>query len=103
MLRDDGFSIRRPPGPGVPEWVAVTRTPVPIGWVMSSFRPGGTEGQIIELIRRLDRDRWDVRVACLRSEGAWLERVATAAPCAMFPITRFRRSGIIRQLQSFVD
>lgn len=108
-LNDDrqsrGSSVRRPTpatwraGAGV----AVSRGPVPIGLVMSSFGPGGTEGQMIELIRRLDRARWDVRVACLRTEGVWLERVVDAAPCAMFPIASFRKPAVLRQLQSFVD
>src|SRR6186997_270758 len=63
----------------------VISAPVPIGFVMSSFGPGGTEGQMIELIRRLDRRRWDVHVACLRNEGAWFERASAAAPAVTFP------------------
>jgi L-malate glycosyltransferase len=80
----------------------VLTDPIPIALVMSSFAPGGTELQMIELIRRLDRCRWNVRVACLRNQGAWLDRVAAAAPCAMFPVGSFRRPGVLRQLGSFV-
>jgi glycosyltransferase involved in cell wall biosynthesis len=75
--------------------------PVPIGLVMSSFDPGGTEHQMIELIRRLDRRRWDVRVACLRTEGAWFERVASAAPAVTFPVGSFKSPRVLYQLLSF--
>jgi hypothetical protein len=37
-------------------WSRVER-PVPIALFMSSFEPGGTEGQMIELARRLDARR----------------------------------------------
>jgi glycosyltransferase involved in cell wall biosynthesis len=79
----------------------VLTAPIPIALVMSSFEPGGTERQMIELIRRLDRRRWNVHVACLRNHGAWLERVAAAAPCVMFPVSSFRRPGALLQLRSF--
>jgi glycosyltransferase involved in cell wall biosynthesis len=69
---------------------------------MSSFGPGGTERQMIELIRRLDRRRWNVHVACLRNEGAWFERIASAAPCVTFPVSSFKRPRVLYQLQSFV-
>ena len=80
----------------------VISAPVPIGFVMSSFGPGGTEGQMIELIRRLDRRRWDVHVACLRNEGAWFERASTAAPAVTFPIGSFKRPRVLYSLRSFV-
>src|SRR5918993_175032 len=53
--------------------VPVTR-PTPIALVMSSFDPGGTERQMIELVRRLDRERWDVHLACLAARGTWMAR-----------------------------
>src|SRR6476661_4203911 len=49
--------------------------PLPVGIVMSSFEPGGTERQMIELVRRLDRAKWHVEVACLRAGGAWVHRI----------------------------
>jgi L-malate glycosyltransferase len=52
---------------------------VPIAVVLTAFHPGGTERQMIELIRRLDRARFDVFVACFHREGAWLPRVEEAA------------------------
>jgi glycosyltransferase involved in cell wall biosynthesis len=75
--------------------------PLPIAIVMSSFDPGGTERQMIELIRRLDRSRWDVHVACLRPTGAWLARVAEAAPIAQFSIRSFRHPDTLAQMVAF--
>ncbi len=57
---------------------------------------------MIELIRRLDRRRWDVHVACLRTEGTWFEHVASAARCVMFPVSSFKRPRVLSQLRSFV-
>jgi glycosyltransferase involved in cell wall biosynthesis len=68
---------------------------------MSSFDPGGTEGQMIELVRRLDRVRWRVEVACLRTGGAWFDRVAAVAPVTVFPLTSLRRVSVLRHLAAF--
>ena len=58
---------------------------------MASFDPGGTERQMTELIRRLDRSRWTVHVATFRPRGAWFERVAEVAESvATFPVGSFK-------------
>jgi glycosyltransferase involved in cell wall biosynthesis len=76
--------------------------PVPIAVVMTSFEPGGTERQMIELIRRLDPARWTVHVACFRGHGAWFGRVAeAAASVAEFPVESFRRPDIVRHVRAF--
>jgi L-malate glycosyltransferase len=75
--------------------------PLPLAVVMSSFEPGGTERQMIELVRRLDRSRWRVEVACLRGRGAWLDRVAEAARVTVFPASSFIRPSIARHLWTF--
>jgi glycosyltransferase involved in cell wall biosynthesis len=65
--------------------------PVPIAFFLSRFDPGGTERQMIELLRRLDRRRWMVHLACFERTGAWFERAAAAAASvAVFPVTSFR-------------
>jgi len=74
--------------------------PLPIAIVMPSFEPGGTERQMIELIRRLDRSRWQVHVACFRRTGAWLARVADAATIVEFPIRSFRRPDTLAQMMA---
>jgi glycosyltransferase involved in cell wall biosynthesis len=69
---------------------------------MTSFEPGGTERQMIELIRRLDPARWTVHVACFRGHGAWFGRVAeAAASVAEFPVESFRRPDIVRHVRAF--
>ena len=69
--------------------------------VMTSFDAGGTERQMIELVRRLDRSRWNLHVACLHARGAWLSRVTDVGPIAEFPITGFRRPDTCRQALAF--
>jgi len=75
---------------------------LPIAFVLTSFEPGGTERQMIELVRRLDRSRWNVYVACFRAHGAWFERAAEAAESvATFPIDSFKSRGMLRQMWAF--
>ena len=54
-----------------------------------------------ELIRRLDRRRFDIRVACFHREGAWLPRVEASAPVDAFPIRGFVRPTTIAQATTF--
>lgn len=69
---------------------------------MTSFEPGGTERQMIELLRRLDRNRWAVHVACFRAAGTWFNRVAeVAASVAEFPVTTFRSPAAARHMWAF--
>jgi glycosyltransferase involved in cell wall biosynthesis len=68
---------------------------------MPSFDPGGTERQMIELVRRLDRARWQVHVACFHRTGAWLSRVAEAAPIVEFPVRSFRRTATFGLMKQF--
>jgi glycosyltransferase involved in cell wall biosynthesis len=57
---------------------------------------------MIELVRRLDRSRWLVHVACFRAAGAWYRRVADAAASVVeFPVRSFRSPAAARQLASF--
>jgi glycosyltransferase involved in cell wall biosynthesis len=75
---------------------------LPIAFVMTSFEPGGTERQMIELVRGLDPSRWLVHVACFRAAGAWFSRVAHAAvSVAEFPVRSFRRCDATRHLWDF--
>jgi glycosyltransferase involved in cell wall biosynthesis len=75
---------------------------IPIAVVMTSFEPGGTERQMIELVRRLDPERWAVHIACFRARGAWFHRVAeAAASIAQFPVDTFRRPSAVRQMWAF--
>jgi glycosyltransferase involved in cell wall biosynthesis len=77
-------------------------TPVPVALVMTSFEPGGTERQMIELVRRIDTSRWQMHVVCFHARGAWLARArASAASVTEFPITSFRHASTVRHARSF--
>jgi L-malate glycosyltransferase len=76
--------------------------PRPIALVMPGFEPGGTEGQMIELARRLDRTRWNVHVACFHRRGAWFDRIAReAASVTEFPVVSFRTPSAFRHAWHF--
>ncbi len=69
---------------------------------MTSFEPGGTERQMIELLRRLDRTRWAVHVACFQAQGAWFGRVADAAQSVTeFPVRSFKSAAAAREMWAF--
>lgn len=75
---------------------------MPIAIFLSTFQPGGTERQTIELIRRLNRDRFEVHAVCFEATGAWLPRAeACAASIEAFPIQGFRRPATFAQAHAF--
>jgi glycosyltransferase involved in cell wall biosynthesis len=77
-------------------------TPLPVAVFFSQFLPGGTEGQMIELATRLDRSRFEVHLACLHRNGAWLPRVSPNVDAvAEFPIQSFRHPGTILRMRQF--
>jgi len=80
----------------------VPRTvPLNLVFVMTSFDPGGTERQMIELLRRLDRGRWNVEVASFLRRGPCFDSVAAIAPITVFPVTSFLRPAIATAMWSF--
>ena len=74
---------------------------IPVAVFLTSFHPGGTERQMIELVQRLDRRRFAVRVACFHREGAWLPRVEPSAPVTAFPIAGFTRPSTLARAAAF--
>jgi L-malate glycosyltransferase len=74
---------------------------IPLAVFITSFHPGGTERQMTELIQRIDRERFDVHVACFHKEGAWLPRVESSAPVTSFPIRGFARPATLAQAAAF--
>jgi glycosyltransferase involved in cell wall biosynthesis len=70
--------------------------------VIPSFHPGGTERQMIELVRRLDRRRWDVHLCCVHPRGRWFQRAAEAASSvSVFPIRGFWRPNVLIHMRNF--
>src|SRR5262249_46094566 len=76
--------------------------PVPLAFVMSSFDPGGTERQMIELARRLDPARWQVHIAGFRQHGGWYARAAEAAhEGGGVPCRTFKSPPLLRHIGDF--
>jgi len=75
---------------------------VSVAVFLTRFEPGGTERQMIELVRLLDPSRFTVHVACFDKRGAWLPRVAErAASIAEFPVRGFAHPGTMPTLLRF--
>jgi L-malate glycosyltransferase len=80
------------------------RTPIPLALFVDRYAPGGTQRQMLELVARLDRQRFRVHPVCFHAEGAWFERLqALGDPVTLFPIHGFRRPMTARQMWSFAS
>jgi glycosyltransferase involved in cell wall biosynthesis len=80
------------------------KAPLPIGFVMTSFESGGTERQMVELMRRLDPGQWDVHVACFHKTGRWLgPALERAATIEEFPLRTFRHPDAARHAIHLAD
>ena len=67
--------------------------------LITSFEVGGTERQAVELLKRIDRRRFDVSLAALRLEGPLYEEVAAIFPrVPQFPLTNFYNANAAKQL-----
>jgi len=67
--------------------------------LITSFEIGGTERQAVELLKRLDPERYDVRLAVIRNEGPFYSEIESRFPdVPEFPLTSFYNANAIRQL-----
>src|SRR5262245_52366935 len=67
--------------------------------LITSFEVGGTERQAVELLKRIDRRRFDARLAALRLEGPLYGEVEDLFPrVPQFPLTSFYNANAARQL-----
>jgi glycosyltransferase involved in cell wall biosynthesis len=67
--------------------------------LITSFEIGGTERQAAELLKRLDGERYDVRLAVLRNEGPFYCEIEARFPdVPEFPLTSFYDANALRQL-----
>jgi glycosyltransferase involved in cell wall biosynthesis len=54
---------------------------------LTDFRIGGTERQVVNLVRSLDRSRFDVHLACFRREGQFLQELGDGvASLTQYPL-----------------
>jgi L-malate glycosyltransferase len=68
--------------------------------LVTSFEAGGTERQFIELLKRLNPERFDVRLAALRIEGPFYYEIASRFPeIPEFPLTSFYNRNALKQLR----
>src|SRR5499426_4125730 len=67
--------------------------------LITSFEVGGTERQAVELLKRIDRRRFDARLAAIRLEGPLYGEVVELFPrVPQFPLTSFYNANAARQL-----
>jgi L-malate glycosyltransferase len=72
--------------------------------LITSFEVGGTERQAVELLKRIDRRRFDVRLGALRLEGPLYGEVAALFPrVPQFPLTSFYNTNAAKQLMRLRD
>ncbi len=67
-----------------------------------SFEGGGTERQAVELLKRIDPTRYDVKIAALRRRGPLYREIEDRFPAIPeFPLSSFYNANAIRQLKRF--
>src|SRR5690349_12039103 len=67
--------------------------------LITSFEIGGTERQAVELLKRIDRDRFDIRLAVLRNEGPFYREIEDLFPSIPeFRLTSFYNRNALKQL-----
>lgn len=67
--------------------------------LITSFEVGGTERQAVELLKRIDRLRFDARLAAIRLEGPLYGEIEDLFPrVPQFPLTSFYNANAARQL-----
>jgi glycosyltransferase involved in cell wall biosynthesis len=69
--------------------------------MLNSFDIGGTERQTVELVRRLDPNRFRVHLACIIRRGPLLADVPASVPVESFPLKGFRSPAAALQLVRF--
>jgi glycosyltransferase involved in cell wall biosynthesis len=82
----------------------VARTPgkLRVLHLITSLETGGTERQAVELLKRLDRDRYDLRLAVIRKEGQLLSELAPLFPeLPEFRLGSFYNANALRKLRQF--
>ena len=67
--------------------------------LITSFDIGGTERQAVELLKRIDRGRFEVRLATIRLGGPLYNEIASLFPrVPQFPLTSFYNLNAAKQL-----
>ena len=70
--------------------------------VVPTLLCGGTETQFMTLARALDPDRFDLRFACLRQWGPFVDELSQRGiPLQEYRVTTFRSVNAVRQQARF--
>lgn len=73
--------------------------PVKLFKVVTNFSPGGTEGQVHNLARCLDRSRFELGFGCLKKWGVYVDEVEQwGIPIKEFPINSLYKPNTFFQL-----
>jgi hypothetical protein len=73
--------------------------PIRVAIMVDRYIAGGTQRQAIELLKRIDRQRFRIYPVCFHDDGPWTSQVAELGdPISCFPIYGFGRPGTARQL-----
>lgn len=80
--------------------------PLRVALCITELDPGGAEKALVEIVTRLDRDRWLPRVYCLGPETELSSRlVAAGIETVCFGVTRVTQFGVlfrlVRELRTF--
>ena len=72
--------------------------PIRVAFAIDSMEAGGTELNAVRLAERLNRDRFDIRVVCMRTEGPLAARYeALGVPVESFPMRSLYGPSAVRQ------
>ena len=64
----------------------------------NTYRQGGSERQAVELVRWLDRSRFEPLLACFRHDGPLIRELpADLGPIEAYPLTGFWKPGALGQ------
>jgi glycosyltransferase involved in cell wall biosynthesis len=75
--------------------------PLDVVLLLTSFDVGGTERQMVELVRRLDPMRFRPHLACFHKRGRLLGDIPDRIAIREFPVRGFARPGAVAQLAAF--
>jgi glycosyltransferase involved in cell wall biosynthesis len=77
--------------------------PIPVLTFLSNFLIGGTERQVVNLVKNHDRSRFDVHLACFRRAGPLLHEVDNSdVALSEYPITTLPSLKTLAQQARFV-
>lgn len=76
--------------------------PIRLLKVMTTFAAGGTEGQVANIARHIDRTRFDLQFGCLRKWGYYLDEIErNRIPVTEYPLRSFFSARALVQQARF--